>query len=70
VQEEVFKNLVEYKLITGYKKENDSSYIIQYDGSEESRKKILQYLSNYNLRSFYDSALGLEEAYLKLISGE
>lgn len=70
VGEEVIKSLVSSNLIIRYNKENDFSYTLQYDGKDETRKNIVQILSKYDLRSFYDSTLGLEEAYLKLIGGE
>lgn len=70
VDEQVIRSLIDSQLITQYRKENDFSYILQYDGKDETRRSIIQILTKYELRSFFDSTLGLEEAYLKLIREE
>ncbi|MEM3670216.1 MAG: ABC transporter ATP-binding protein [Thermoprotei archaeon] len=49
------------------RKENGSTYLVYFDGSDQERRRILDRLYPLGLRSFGDAELGLEEAYRKVI---
>jgi ABC-2 type transport system ATP-binding protein len=47
--------------------EGETHIVVYYDGSDAQRRKILDKLYPYGVRSFTDAELGLEEAYRKVI---
>jgi ABC-2 type transport system ATP-binding protein len=70
VDESKIKSLLDEGIVTSYTKENESIYNIVFDGKEETRKRILEKIVPLGIRSVTDSSLGLEKAYLELISGK
>jgi ABC-2 type transport system ATP-binding protein len=55
-------------LVSRYDKVGDRTYILGFDGKDESRRAIIDSLYPLGLRSVSDSRLGLEQAYLDLMS--
>ncbi len=59
--------LVKTGLVLRYVKEAERTYVLQFDGREETRKAIVDELHHIGLRSVQDSQLRLEQAYMDLV---
>jgi ABC-2 type transport system ATP-binding protein len=67
VDESRVRALQERGLLTGYGKENDKLYALDFDGKEETRQAIVDEVYRLGLRSIQDAQLSLEQAYLDLV---
>jgi ABC-2 type transport system ATP-binding protein len=67
VDESKVRGLQEMGLLTGYGKENDRLYALDFDGKEETRQAIVAEVYRLGLRSIQDAQLSLEQAYLDLV---
>lgn len=70
VNDDTIAGIVAKGLANSYRKEGEDTYIIEFDGKDETRKKILEELLPLGIRSVSDAKLGLEQAYLELILGK
>jgi ABC-2 type transport system ATP-binding protein len=66
-EEKQFSSLKSSGVIIGYSKEGERTYVINFDGSEEKRKRIIDSFTPLGVRNISDARLGLEEAYLELL---
>ena len=54
-------------LVSGYQKESDRAFVLDFDGREETRKALVDAAYSLGLRTIQDAKLGLEQAYLDLV---
>jgi ABC-type uncharacterized transport system ATPase subunit len=70
VDESVLQAIRNQGLSTGYSRESDTVYVVNFDGREETRKAIVDSLFKVGIRSVQDTGLGLEQAFLELTGGK
>jgi ABC-2 type transport system ATP-binding protein len=67
VSEGTIGQLQSARLLTGYKREGERAYLLDFDGAEETRRKIVDACYRLGLRSIQDMVLGLEQAFMELM---
>jgi ABC-2 type transport system ATP-binding protein len=67
VDEARLEALVESKIVLSYAKEGDRTYVLNFDGRDETRKAIVDEIYPMGIRSLQDAQLGLEQAYMDLM---
>ena len=67
VDEARLRTLLERKLVLSYMKEGDRTYVLNFDGKDETRKAIVDEIYPLGMRSVQDAQLSLEQAYLDLM---
>jgi ABC-2 type transport system ATP-binding protein len=70
VDENALQAIRNQGLSTGYTRESDTVYVVNFDGREETRKAIVDALFKVGIRSVQDTGLGLEQAFLELTGGK
>lgn len=68
VDPQTFEQMLTEKLIIDFKQEGEKGYLLEFDGSEQTRKRLLDELYPLGVRNVGDAQLGLEQAYMDLIS--
>ncbi len=66
-KEERLIELTRMGLVLGFDKEAERTYVLKFDGKDETRKAIVDELYRMGLRSVQDAQLSLEQAYLDLV---
>ncbi len=67
VPEAKLKALVDQKLALSYTKEGSLAYILNFDGRDDTRKRMLDQLFPLGIKNVQDAQLGLEQAYMDLM---
>ncbi len=67
VAEGAIKRLQTEGTLTGYRIESERAYLLDFDGTEETRKLIVDACYSMGLRSIQDMVLGLEQAFMELV---
>ncbi len=65
----VLSNLRKEGLIEEFEVDESGAYLIKFDGTDPTRRRVLDALHPLGLRSVQDAQLGLEQAYNDLIKG-
>ena len=67
IDESNLKGWQDRGLVSGYQKESDRAFILDFDGRDETRKSLVDAAYPLGLRAIQDAKLGLEQAYLDLV---
>ncbi len=57
-------------LATRYTKESERTYVLDFDGTEEGRERLVEEVVKLRIRTLQDAGLGLEQAYSELMGGK
>ena len=57
-------------LATGYSRESERTYLMDFDGTEEGRERLVEEVVKLRIRTLQDAGLGLEQAYTELMGGK
>jgi ABC-type multidrug transport system ATPase subunit len=67
VDPKFFEKKLTEKLITNFEPEGEKGYLLKFDGTEQTRKLLVDSLYHLGVRNISDAQLGLEQAYLELM---
>ena len=67
VDESQIMGLQQRGLAKGYSKESERTYILDFDGTEEGRERLVEEVVKLHIRTLQDAGLGLEQAYTELL---
>jgi len=67
VDAQVFEQMRTEELITNFEQEGEKGCLLKFDGSEQTRKQLVDRLYPLGVRSISDAKLGLEQAYMELM---
>ncbi len=67
VEPRILEGLLSERLVSGFDREGERGYLLKFDGSEQTRKRLVERLYPLGVRSISDSRLGLEQAYMELM---
>jgi ABC-2 type transport system ATP-binding protein len=70
IDEGALKGLQSRGLVSGYAKDGEKAYTINFDGKEGTRRAIVDEVVKLGIRSLQDTGLGLEQAFLELMGAK
>jgi len=70
VEEAEITSLKQRGIATGYSKESERTYVLDFDGTEEGRDRLVEEVVKLRIRTLQDAGLGLEHAYTELMGGK
>ena len=70
IDEAVIAGLKQKGIAAGFSRESERTYVLDFDGTEEGRERLVEEVVKLRIRTLQDAGLGLEQAYTELMGGK